>query len=68
MATIYYWAANTIVTLSNSYEPPRVGHLSLGLDDGTYISHWPTREFSLKKRGMGWKTILKPKEENPMKS
>lgn len=52
MATIYYWAA--------SQERARVGHLSLGLDDGTYISHWPadkSKQMSGKKNGMGHHTL-----------
>lgn len=42
MATVYYWPM----------EPQKgiVGHISLGLDDGTYISHWPKeRSFSFVK-------------------
>ncbi|XP_072379352.1 uncharacterized protein [Diabrotica undecimpunctata] len=41
MAKVYFWKMTT----------EGVGHLSLQLSDGTYISHWPKNTSGLKKPG-----------------
>lgn len=44
MATVYYW----------EYSKSNVGHLSLALNNGCYISHWPesvAKAFSLPDKG-----------------
>lgn len=52
MATIYYWAQRA--------SPFRIGHLSMELDDGTYISHWPGKKSKLSivnKSGLARETL-----------
>lgn len=46
MATIYYWETAKL----------SVGHISMALSDGTYISHWPENNKGLKS------TLSKPKQ------
>lgn len=51
MATIYYWAMEPLSLA--------VGHISMELDDGTYISHWPEARIAQEERNAKKNPLMK---------
>ena len=51
MCYVYYWE-NNFLGLSKNTTPGSIGHMSLRLSDGTYISHYPGKDGIFKKGGL----------------